>query len=173
MSLYALGDRQPVCAGEYYVSPCASVIGEVQLGDRVSIWFGAVVRGDVEAITLGTGCNVQDGAVLHTDPGAPLVLDDFVTVGHQAMLHGCRVGKNSLIGIGSTVLNHAVIGENCIVGAHALVTEHKTFPDGSLILGAPAKVARQLTDEEIEALPDYARRYMQRARLYKAQLSEL
>ena len=173
MSLYALGDRQPHCAGEYYVSPCASVIGEVQLGDRVSVWFGAVVRGDVEAITLGTGCNVQDGAVLHTDPGAPLILDDFVTIGHQAMLHGCRVGRNSLIGIGATVLNHAVIGNNCIVGAHALVTEHKEFPDGSLILGAPAKVARTLTGEEIEALPNYAQRYMQRARLYKAQLSEL
>ena len=173
MSLYTLGDREPVCTGEFYVSPGASVIGDVTLGERVSVWFGAVVRGDVEAITLGTGCNVQDGAVLHTDPGAPLVLDDCVTVGHQAMLHGCRIGKNSLIGIGATVLNHAVIGENCIVGAHALVTEHKEFPDGSLILGAPAKVARTLTDEEIKALPGYAQRYMQRAQLYRTQLSEL
>ena len=169
--LYALGDRKPVTAGDFYVAPGAAVIGEVHLGADTSVWFGAVVRGDVEPITIGKGSNIQDGAVLHADPGAPLELDEFVTVGHQAMLHGCRIGRHSLIGIGSTILNRAVIGANCIVGAHALVTEDKIFPDGVLIIGAPARVARELSKEEINALPGSAQRYIDRAAEYRKQLS--
>jgi carbonic anhydrase/acetyltransferase-like protein (isoleucine patch superfamily) len=169
--LYALGDRKPVTAGEFYVAPGAAVIGDVNLGADTSVWFGAVIRGDVEPITIGRGTNVQDGSVLHADPGCPLVLDEFVTVGHQVMLHGCRIGKHSLIGIGSRILNRAVIGTNSIVGAHALVTEDKVFPDGVLILGSPAKVARELTDDEIAQLPNSAQRYIDRARLYRNELS--
>jgi carbonic anhydrase/acetyltransferase-like protein (isoleucine patch superfamily) len=171
--LYALGELRPFTAGDCFVAPGAAVIGNVHLGPDTSVWFGAVIRGDVEPITLGRGVNVQDNAVLHADPGAPLVLEEFVTVGHHAMLHGCRIGRHSLIGIGSTVLNRAVIGANCIVGAHALVTEDKRFPDGVLILGAPAKVARELTAEEIAALPGSAQRYIDRAAVYRRELTAL
>lgn len=168
--LYALGDLRPTVAGSYYVAPDAAVIGEVHLAINASVWFGAVVRGDIEPIRIGEGSNVQDGCVLHADPGAPLTLERFVTVGHQAMLHGCRVGENSLIGVASTVLNNVKIGANSILGANALVTEGKEFPDGVLILGAPAKIARQLSDEEITALPRYAQRYIDRAELYRREL---
>jgi carbonic anhydrase/acetyltransferase-like protein (isoleucine patch superfamily) len=169
--LYALGGRKPITVGNFYVAPGAAVIGDVNLGPDTSVWFGAVVRGDVEPITIGRGTNIQDGSVLHADPGCPLVLDEFVTVGHQVMLHGCRIGKYSLIGIGSRILNGAVIGANCIVGAHALVTERKTFPDGVLIIGSPAKVARDLTDDEMAQLPNSAQRYIDRAKLYRKELS--
>lgn len=169
--LYALGEHEPVMEGACYVAPGAAVIGHVLLGADSSVWFGAVIRGDVEPITIGRGSNVQDGSVLHADPGAPLVLDEMVTVGHQVMLHGCRIGRHSLIGIGSTILNRAVIGQNCIVGANALVTEDKKFPDGVLILGTPARVVRELTAEEIASLPGSAQRYMERAARYRAQLS--
>jgi len=169
--LYALGSRKPYTAGDYYVAPGAAVIGDVNLGPDTSVWFGAVVRGDVEPITLGRGTNIQDGSVLHADPGCPLIIDEFVTVGHQVMLHGCRIGKYSLIGIGSRILNGAVIGANSIVGAHALVTEGKVFPDGVLIIGSPAKVARDLTDDEMAQLPTSAQRYIDRAKLYRKELS--
>ena len=168
--IYTLNDIRPEIPDHCYVAPSAAVIGDVVLGEDTSIWFGAVLRGDVERITLGRGTNVQDNSVLHCDPGAPLTLDEYVTVGHQVMLHGCRVGRNSLIGIGSTILNHACIGANSIVGANALITEHKEFPDGVLILGAPAKVARALTEEEMAALPNYATRYIERAQLYRDNL---
>lgn len=168
--LYTLGERSPQIDGKCYVAPDAAVIGNVHLGPDTSVWFGAVLRGDVERITIGRGSNIQDGSVLHCDPDAPLVLDEFVTVGHQVMLHGCRVGRNSLIGISSTILNHASIGANSIVGANALVTEGKRFPDGVLILGAPAKVVRELTEAEIAQLPDYATRYIERAERYRTEL---
>jgi len=168
--IYALNDISPEICGHCYIAPSAAVIGDVLLGEDTSVWFGAVVRGDVERITIGQGSNVQDNAVLHCDPGAPLLLDEYVTVGHQVMLHGCRVGHHSLIGIGSTILNHAHIGANSIVGANALVTEHKEFPDGVLILGAPARVVRELTEEEIASLPNYAKRYIDRADLYHRKL---
>jgi carbonic anhydrase/acetyltransferase-like protein (isoleucine patch superfamily) len=168
--LYALDEISPQVEGECYVAPDAAVIGNVYLGPDTSVWFATVLRGDVERITIGRGSNVQDGSVLHCDPGAPLTLDEFVTVGHQVMLHGCTIGKNSLIGIGSTVLNHAKIGANCIVGANALITENKTFPDGMLILGAPAKAVRELTEEEIASLPGYATRYIERAERYRREL---
>ena len=165
--IYALDELRPEIQGRYYVAPGASVIGDVVLGEDTSIWFGAVVRGDVERITIGRGSNVQDNSVLHCDPGAPLILQEQVTIGHMVMLHGCTIGQNSLIGIGSTILNHAKIGSNCIVGAHSLVTEHKEFPDGVLILGSPAKVVRKLTAEELTKLPTYATRYIDRAERYR------
>lgn len=170
--IYALEDLNPEIRGRHYVAPNASVIGDVFLGEDTSIWFGTVVRGDVEKITIGRGSNVQDNSVLHADPGAPLVLDEQVTIGHMVMLHGCTIGRNSLIGIGTTILNHAKIGANCIVGANSLVTEHKEFPDGVLILGTPAKVVRELTEEEIATLPSYATRYIERAERYRQQLRE-
>ena len=169
--LYRLNDINPQLAGKCYVAPDAAVIGDVYLAEDTSVWFGAVLRGDVERIEIGRGSNIQDGSVLHCDPGAPLVLDEFVTVGHQVMLHGCHVGRNSLIGIGSTILNHARIGANSLVGARALVTENKSFPDGVLILGSPAKVVRELTDEEIASLPGYATRYIERAERYRQELT--
>lgn len=168
--LYALNEISPQIQGQSFIAPDAAVIGDVYLAEDTSIWFGVVVRGDVERITIGRGSNVQDNSVLHCDPGAPLILDEFVTVGHQVMLHGCQIGRNSLIGIGSTILNHARIGANCIVGANALVTENKEYPDGVLILGAPAKVVRQLTEEEIDGLPIYATRYIDRAERYRREL---
>jgi carbonic anhydrase/acetyltransferase-like protein (isoleucine patch superfamily) len=168
--IYALDEISPEIGDRCYVAPTAAVIGDVLLEEDSSIWFGAVLRGDVERISIGRGSNVQDNSVLHCDPGAPLVLDEYVTVGHQVMLHGCRVGRNSLIGIGSTILNHASIGANSIVGANALITEHKEFPDGVLILGAPAKVVRNLSEEEIATLPNYATRYIERADLYRREL---
>lgn len=170
--IYRLDERKPRVAADSYVAPGAVVIGDVELGPQTSIWFGAVLRGDVERITLARGVNVQDGSVLHTDPGAPMLLEEMVTIGHQVMLHGCRIGQNSLVGIGAVVLNHAVIGANSLVGAGALVTERKTFPEGVLILGSPARVARDLTDEEIARLPKTAERYIARAELYRDALSE-
>jgi carbonic anhydrase/acetyltransferase-like protein (isoleucine patch superfamily) len=146
-------------------------VGDVELGDDVSIWFGAVLRGDVERLTVGHGSNVQDNSVLHADPGAPLVLGAGVTVGHMVMLHGCHVGDHSLVGIGAVVMNHARIGANCLVGARSLVTEGKTFPDGVLIIGAPARVIRELTAAEIAGLRASAERYVQRAAEYRAGLS--
>ena len=140
MAIYSLGDRTPKIDPSCFVAGSASVIGSVELAADVSVWFGAVARGDVERITLGRGSNVQDGAVLHADVGKPLVIGEYVTIGHQAMLHGCTVGDGALIGIQAVVLNGAVIGRNCLVGAGAIVTENKVFPDNSLIIGAPAKV---------------------------------
>lgn len=168
--IYALDDIRPEVFGRCYVAPSATVIGDVLLGEDSSVWFGAVLRGDVERITIGRGTNIQDNSVLHCDPGAPLTLGELVTVGHQVMLHGCDVGHRSLIGIGSTILNHARIGADSIVGAQALVTENKVFPDGVLILGSPARVVRELTAEERAALPGYATRYIDRAERYRREL---
>lgn len=139
----------------------------------VSIWFNTVLRGDNDPITIGSGSNIQDGSVLHTDNGVPLTIGRHVTVGHQVMLHGCTIGDESLIGIGAVVLNGAVIGRHCLVGAGALVTEGKTFPDGSLIIGSPARVVRQLTPEQIEALRRSAQHYIENARRYREQLARL
>ena len=143
------------------------------IGESASVWSGAVVRGDNEPITIGDACNVQEGAVLHADPGFPLTLGRDVSVGHQAMLHGCTVGDGTLIGIQAVVLNGAVIGQHCLVGAGAIVTERKTFPDRSLILGAPAKVARELTDEEVQRLAANAAGYAARAEAYRTELQRV
>jgi carbonic anhydrase/acetyltransferase-like protein (isoleucine patch superfamily) len=173
MPIYKIGDDSPDIAPDAFVAPNATVIGKVILKSRASVWFGAVLRGDNELITIGESSNVQEGAVLHTDPGVPLVLGDRVTVGHQAMLHGCTIGDGSLIGIQAVILNGAVIGKHCLVGAGAVVTERKQFPDRSLILGSPAKVVRQLTDEDVARLEASAASYANRQEQYKVELTQI
>ena len=169
--IYSLGDRAPVFEGNgHFVADNATLIGSVRLGDSASIWFNCVLRGDNDWLIVGERSNIQDGSVLHTDPGLELVVGNGVTVGHKAMLHGCKIGDNSLIGIGSTVLNGAKIGSNCIVGAHTLVTENKVFPDGSLILGAPARVAREIDAQEIALISRSADIYVRNAARYSSDL---
>ncbi|MBB4008008.1 gamma carbonic anhydrase family protein [Allorhizobium taibaishanense] len=162
MPLYALGDLKPHLpnSDRYWVAPDASVIGAVIIGEDVGIWFGAVLRGDNEPITLGAGTNVQEGTIIHTDMGFPTTVGEGCTIGHRAILHGCTIGDNSLIGMGATVLNGAKIGKNCLVGANALVTEGKEFPDNSLIVGAPARAIRTLDDKAVEGLKASARNYI-------------
>ena len=152
--------------GKFWVAPNATVIGDVRIGEDASIWFGAVVRGDLDVITIGGGTNIQDGSVLHADPGMPLTFEENCTVGHMAMVHGCTVRRGSLIGIGAIVLNGAVIGEECLVGAGALVPEGKSYAPRSLILGSPARVVRQLTDEDVARLRKTAAGYQQRWKRY-------
>jgi carbonic anhydrase/acetyltransferase-like protein (isoleucine patch superfamily) len=165
--IYSLQERVPVLEGDgQFVADNATVVGTVRLKANVSIWFNAVLRGDCEWIEVGANSNVQDGAVLHADAGVPLAIGDFVTAGHQVMLHGCTIGDNSLIGIGSIVLNHAKIGKNCIVGANSLVTEGKEFPDGTLIVGSPAKVVRELSEEEILYNTWSAKHYVENGRRF-------
>lgn len=168
--IYSLAEVKVVTEGEYWVAENATVIGNVILKDKVSVWFNAVLRGDNEPITLCEGANVQDCAVLHTDPGFPLVLGPYVTVGHQAMLHGCHVGEGSVIGIGAVVLNGARIGKDCMIGANALVTEGKEIPDNSLVLGSPGKVVRTLNEDQGLALRDGAHHYVENARRFREQL---
>jgi len=170
MPLYRLGEHAPDLAGSVYVAPDATVIGKVRLGERASIWFGAVLRGDNEPITVGEHSNVQEHAVLHTDPGFPLVVGPRVTIGHQAMLHGCTIGEGSLIGIQAVVMNGAVIGAQSLVGAGAIVTEGKQFPERSLILGAPAKVVRALTEQDLATLAASADNYSRRGARYAREL---
>ena len=173
MTIYRIGGYEPKIPRSAFVANEATVIGQVKLGERASVWFGAVVRGDNEPIEVGDASNVQEGAVLHADPGFPLTIAANVTVGHQVMLHGCTIGDGSLIGIQAVVLNGAKIGKNCLVGAGALVTEGKEFPDGCMILGSPAKAVRQLSDAQIEGLKMSAQHYMDNARRYKAGLKKL
>jgi carbonic anhydrase/acetyltransferase-like protein (isoleucine patch superfamily) len=169
--LYDLGDKHVVTAGdEYFVAPTASVIGQVSLGKDANVWFGAVLRGDTNTISVGRSSNVQDNAVVHVDGDAEAVIGDEVTVGHAATVHGCRVGARSLIGIGAVILSHAVVGEYCIVGAGALITERKCFPDRSLIIGAPAKRVREVTEEEMQMLVHSAAHYAELGRRYRTVL---
>lgn len=170
MTIYKLGETAPTIHESVFVADTAAIIGKVVLDENASVWFGATIRGDNEPITVGAGSNVQEGAVLHTDPGYPLTIAENVTIGHQAMLHGCTIGEGSLIGIQAVVLNRAVIGRNCLVGAGAVVTEGKIFPDNSLILGAPAKVVRELNQEDIARLYLSAQSYIARRALFKEQL---
>lgn len=172
--IYTLGDRAPEFEGAgHFVADSASIIGSVRLKDKASIWFNCVLRGDNDWLVVGERSNIQDGSVLHTDPGIKLVVGDGVTVGHKVMLHGCEIGNDSLIGIGSTVLNGAKIGKNSLVGAHALITENKVFPDGSLILGAPANVVRKLTDEERALIRRSAAVYVDNAERFSKLLKPL
>lgn len=172
--MHTLEERTPILEGNnHFVADNATIIGNVRLKSEASVWFNCVLRGDNEWIEVGERSNVQDGAVLHTDPGYPLLVGRNVTVGHMAMLHGCSVGENSLIGIGSTILNGAKIGRNCLVGANALVTENRSFPDGSLILGAPAKVVRDLNEEEIAANMESADHYVANATRFRTQLQHI
>ena len=171
MAIYSLGERKVEVRGkDWYIAESASVIGSVLIEDRASIWFGVVIRGDNDLITIGEGSNVQDASVLHTDIGIQLTLGRNVSIGHKAMLHGCTIGEGSLVGINSVILNHAVIGRHSLVGAGSLVAEGKTFPDGVLLLGTPAKVRRDLSREEIDTLQKIADGYMQRAKLFRQQL---
>ena len=173
MSLFQLDDIAPQVHPSAFVADTARVIGRVTLAEDSSVWFGAVLRGDTDPITVGRGSNIQDGSVLHADIGVPLTIGEYVTVGHQVMLHGCTIGDESLIGIGAIVLNGARIGRHCLVGAGALVTEGKVFPDGSLILGSPAKVVRPLTPQEIEGLRQSAQHYIENARRFRHGLRPL
>jgi carbonic anhydrase/acetyltransferase-like protein (isoleucine patch superfamily) len=173
MAVYQLDLLVPRVAASAWVADSAQVIGNVELGDEASIWFGAILRGDNEPMRIGARCNVQDGAILHSDPGSPLTLEAGVSVGHQVMLHGCTVGAGSLIGIQAVVLNGARIGRNCLVGAGALVTEGKEFPEGSLILGSPAKVARLLTPQQLAGLQHATDHYVANARRFRAGLRRI
>jgi carbonic anhydrase/acetyltransferase-like protein (isoleucine patch superfamily) len=173
MTTYNLNDLAPVTPsdGEYWIAPTAVVLGHVILKKNASIWFGAVLRGDNDPITVGENSNVQDNSVLHTDLGQPLTIGDNVTVGHMVMMHGCTIGDNSLIGIGSIVLNGARIGRNCLVGAGALITEGKEIPDFSVVMGAPGRVVRTLTPEQAAGLAAGAMHYVDNWKRFKAGLT--
>jgi carbonic anhydrase/acetyltransferase-like protein (isoleucine patch superfamily) len=171
MSLFRLDDEGPDVPADCWVAPNATVLGRVRLGSGASVWFGAVIRGDNEPIRIGAGTNIQDNCVLHSDPGAPLTIGAGCTIGHRAIVHGCTVGDNTLIGMGAIVLNRAVIGRNCLIGAGALVPEGKIIPDGSLVIGVPGRVSRALTPEEIEGLAASARHYAANGRRFAAGLS--
>lgn len=173
MAIYQLDDIAPRIAASAWVADSAQVIGNVELEDEASVWFGSVLRGDNETMRIGARCNVQDGAILHSDPGFPLTLAAGVSVAHQVMLHGCSIGEGSLVAIQAVVLNGARIGRNCIVGAGSVVTPGKEFPDGSMILGSPAKLVRPLTADEIGNLKRIADHYVANARRFRAGLRRL
>jgi carbonic anhydrase/acetyltransferase-like protein (isoleucine patch superfamily) len=170
MPVYSLDAASPQIDGEAWIAPTAVVIGDVVIGPAASLWFGAVARGDIETIRVGARSNVQENAVLHTDRGFPLTIGHDVTIGHAAIVHGCTIGDNTLIGMGATVLNGAVIGKNCLIGANALITEGKVIPDNSLVMGAPGKVIRETDAAGVEALAASAERYVQNARRFAAGL---
>lgn len=167
---YSLGELRITCRGDYWIAPNAVVIGTVVLENNASVWFGCVVRGDNDVITLGENSQLQDGCVVHTDPGFPVTLGKDVSVGHMAMLHGCTIGDGSLIGIKSVILNGAKIGRNCLIGANTLIAEGKEIPDGSLVVGSPGKVIRQLSAEQIRHINSFADHYVQRFKLYQRDL---
>ena len=171
--LYRLGDRKVRLLGcGHYVAPSAQVVGDVTLEQDVSIWFNVVIRADKDSIAIGEGSNIQDGSVLHVDPGYPMRIGKGVTVGHKAMLHGCTVGDNSLIGINAVVLNGVKIGRNCLIGANSLVVENTEIPDGSMVFGSPARIRRALTEAEIDALRLSAAHYVQNGQLFTRELAE-
>ena len=165
--IYDLEKNVPEISADSWVAPNAIIIGKVKLEKNSSIWFNAVLRGDIEKIVIGENSNIQDGSVLHTDPGYPLTVGKGVTVGHMVMLHGCEISDDTLIGIGSAILNKAKIGKNCIIGANTLVTENKTIPDNSLVLGSPGKVIRKVTDDEIKVIRENAKHYVKNSKRYK------
>lgn len=173
MAIYELDGVAPRLGDGAWVAESAEVVGAVEIGANASIWFGAVVRGDTETIRIGAGTNIQDASVLHADVGKPLAIGENVTVGHQVMLHGCTIGDGSLIGIGAVVLNGVKIGKGCLVGAGALVTEGKEFPDGSMIIGSPAKVVRDLSDDQKQGLLASARHYVANAQRFRTGLKKI
>ena len=172
MPVYALGDVRPQlpAEGSYWIAPDAQVMGNVTLHKNASVWFAAVLRGDNEMITIGENSNVQDGSVLHTDPGSPLTLGKNVTIGHKVMLHGCTVGDNSLIGIGSIILNNTKIGKNCLIGANTLIAEGKEIPDNSMVLGVPGRVVRTLSEDQAAGLALSAMHYVENWQRYAKEL---
>ena len=170
---YSLGNKQVRLVGSgHFIAPNAAVIGDVILHENTSVWFGCVLRGDADRIEIGAGSNIQDGTVMHADPGFPLTVGQNVTVGHNAMLHGCTIGDGSLVGINAVVLNGASVGRGCLIGANALVTEGMEIPDGSLVLGSPAKIKSQLSPEQQVGLMQNAEHYIRNAQRYSAQLRE-
>jgi carbonic anhydrase/acetyltransferase-like protein (isoleucine patch superfamily) len=170
---YSLADKQVTLVGEgHYIAPNAVLIGDVVLQENASVWFSCVLRGDADRIEIGAGSNIQDGTVLHADPGFPMTVGENVTVGHNAMLHGCTVGDGSLIGIGAVVLNGAKVGRGCLIGANALVTEGMDIPDGSLVLGSPAKIKSRLSAEQQEGLLLNASHYVNNGQRYSVELKE-
>ncbi len=171
--IYALGDKTPTLSGDCYLAQGAVIVGDVTLGAQSSVWCNAVIRADNDRIQIGQRCNIQDGAVLHTDPGVPLTLGDDVSVGHLAMLHGCTVGDGSLIGIKAVVLNRAVIGKHCLIGANTLITENKVIPDGSLVVGSPGRILRSLTAEEISGLQANADSYVRRGQRFRTTVRQI
>ena len=173
MAIYKLDDVSPNIDPTAWVADSAQVMGKVHLHKDANVWFGTVIRGDNDLIEIGEGSNIQDNSMLHTDDGIPLIIGKHVTVGHQVTLHGCNIGEGSLIGIGSVVLNGAKIGRNCLVGAGALVTEGKEFPDGSMILGSPAKAVKTLSPDQISAIEDIAGRYVNNAKRYIKTLKKI
>lgn len=173
MAVYELDGVAPELADDVYVAPNAQVMGHVEMLPGSSVWFGAVLRGDNDLIKIGARSNIQDNSVLHTDPGMPITIGEGVIVGHQVMLHGCTIGDNTLIGIGATVLNGAKIGKNCLIGAHALITEGKDIPDGSMVVGAPGKIIRELNEQQIAMLKLNAEVYVANAKRFKAGLKEV
>ncbi len=173
MSIYAIGDKAPSIADDAWVAPGAMVIGDVELQAKSSVWFGAVIRAENDRVVIGEGCNIQDGSVIHIDPGFPLTLHKQVTVGHKVMLHGCTVHEHSLIGIGSILLNGCVIGKNSLVGANTLIPEGKEYPDGVLILGSPGKVVRELSEEQQRIIAQTAEHYIANAQRYRNHLKPL
>jgi carbonic anhydrase/acetyltransferase-like protein (isoleucine patch superfamily) len=170
--IYSLGNKKVILEGRVWVAPSAVVTGDVILNNNVNIWFGAVLRGDIENISIDEGTNVQDNSVLHTDTGLKLTVGKGITVGHSVVLHGCTVEDDSLIGMGATILNGAHIGKNCIIGANSLITEGKKIPERSLVMGSPGKVVREVTDAEIKAILDNAQRYIKNSLRYEAELKE-
>ena len=164
---YRFEDRRVVCKGDYWIAPDAIVIGSVVLEPNASVWFGCIVRGDNDTITLGENSQLQDGCVVHTDPGHPVTLGRDVSVGHMAMLHGCIIGDGTLIGIKAVLLNGCRVGRNCLIGANTLIAEGKEIPDGSLVVGSPGKVVRSLTAEEIQRVNSAADHYVQKFRRYR------
>jgi len=173
MPVYSLDGVAPKLADDAYVAPGAQLMGNVEMEAGSSVWFGAVLRGDNDLIKIGARSNIQDNSVLHTDPGMPLTIGEGVTVGHQVMLHGCSIGDNTLIGIGSTILNGTKIGKNCIIGAHTLIAEGKDIPDGSLVIGSPGRVVKQLSEPQIAMLKMSADIYVANAKRFKDGLVEL
>lgn len=175
MTIYALGELRPQLPtdGDYWIAPDANVIGDVQVSSMVSIWFGATLRGDTEPLIIGKGSNIQENSVLHADPGCPVVIGENCTIGHKAMIHGCKIGDGSLIGMGATILNGARIGKNCIVGAGAVVTEGKEIPDGSLVVGIPAQVVRELDAVAIAGNQKSAENYRKRLKRFRAEMSQI
>ena len=164
---YSFEDRKVVCRGDYWIAPGAIVIGSVVMEPNASVWFGCIVRGDNDTITIGENSQLQDGCVVHADPGLPVTLGKGVSVGHMAMLHGCTIGNGSLIGIKSVILNGAKIGRNCLIGANSLIAEGKEIPDGSLVIGSPGKIVRQLSADEIRDINSFADHYVQKFRRYQ------
>lgn len=173
MPLYAIEGKQPVIGTDVWVAPSADVIGDAHLGNEASVWFGAVIRADNTPIIVGTRSNIQESAMLHSDPGAPLTIGADCTIGHHAVLHGCTIGDNVLIGMGATVLNRAVIGAGCIVGAGALITEGKSFEPNSLIVGSPARAVRTLDEKSAAMLKASAQHYVEKSKVYAAGLTRV